>query len=90
MLDTEEKVVEKEPKKEVTSENMDESKKKYLEQYKNKEKIRDGLPSELPIYFKMRAKFYQRIKPEVEKKQSIDEKNKLIKELKEASEKQKM
>lgn len=80
MLDPEEKGdAEKQPKKEVKSENIDESNKKYLEQYKNKEKIRDGLPADLPIYFKMRAKFYQRVKPQVENKQSIEDKNKLIK-----------
>lgn len=68
MLDTEEKPDTEErpePKEEGKPEDIEESTKRYLEQYIKKERIRDGLPAELPIYFKMRAKFYYRVKVQV-------------------------
>ena len=46
-----------------------------LEKYVKKECIRENLPGELFIYFKQSGKYFEEIKPSVEKIQSVEKKN---------------
>lgn len=48
--------------------------------------MREGLPSELFIYFKQKTDFYQEIIPIVEKKESTGLKNAAVKEIQAAIE----
>lgn len=46
--------------------------------------MRKGIPSDLFIYFRQKAKYYERVNPEVEKRDNLEEKQKAVRAIKEA------
>ena len=74
----EKKVEEVSEKVEPVQEKKEFDFKGVIERYKNKEHIRENLPGELFIYFKQKGDFFEEIKPSVENKQNVEEKNKEI------------
>lgn len=46
--------------------------------------MRKGIPAELFIYFRQKAKYYERVNPEVENKGNVEEKQKVVRAIKEA------
>lgn len=51
---------------------------------KSTERLRKGIPGELFIYFRQKAKYYERVNPEVEKRDNLEEKQKAVRAIKEA------
>ena len=83
MLDEEEKGVVKKKKQEKKAEtNSSEEDEKLLKQFMDGENLREDLCKELPLYFKMKTKYFSRIQPVVEKEQDTKKRNEKVQELK--------
>lgn len=62
--------------------DVDEGFKKYIEKLQKGDELRENFTSDVWIFYKMKSSQYEKIIPEVEKKQDIKSRNELIKQIK--------
>lgn len=62
--------------------DVDEEFNKYIQKLQKGDELREGLTSDVWIFYKMKSSQYEKITPEVEKKQDINSRNELIRQIK--------